>query len=1578
MPAAVHAASSSDDLVKVVENEEVQAIGNTILEGVPAIMMALETLTEIHPFLMVAVLPFKLMYHQEFKRREKDQKRTVLFEKVKDVMLVLLELKTFTMNDTRTTPDGTPVLSRVASICVEMRKDIEECYNALNAHEKRSVAVKFLRASSWNKELAEYAVRFIQRREDLTFALIIQTPVSVEALLDKMMEKMAQKMENMLATMLSPQEKDIGRWINYHGGGKTVLESPEKYAAMIEYEANLASTDRMEQPDKLSEDLGSLIVPVDNSDFLVPGIKDSRISPLSPLTGSEVQDSLSSIWRGLQAREANISTSEKVLNKFSDTATGAVDELSSNGIIDLVKSEVQQFGKVIIFEGVPAIMDVLEELAKVHSFLMAAYIPFKVIYQQETRRRENDQKRTILFGTIKDFMFALSELKILKEDSRTTPEGKSALGRLPSICEEAKRDIEACYNVLDAQERRSIAIKFLKASSWNKELATYAARFTERRDQLSFGLDIRTAVNVEEIKSQIGSIEAKMEQLLATMLSPQETDMGRWIHDQGGEEVVLASYEKCARMIEYEASLTASRRIGSLSAGKISGADAKKNEAEAVAALRREYHEDIQGIIQENFGRFSNYFDSKLEDFGKDLENEIRHQGDRVIKHLKGGPHSRIKDKMISHLWEDQGWKGDVATRSLVVALHDYFKERVQRTREEAVDHLVSSVPRDDDDDPETSWMATYLQAKHLRHLQQALDPDASGFTTILEINAFTRARPENWRLPRWIAYWAMGWQIFATKYCVEIEELFVQMTLLNHRIGIQMPGNKRYVNTYVESIWMRVTALTSAIERDISPVPWLEENFVGYIQAQEHALKGRLEEIRYTIGSIESVTSILRGDRIEGSIFILLALLMRRHVAKMHLCLTQEIDSRELSDDMNTIAWVVFAVWNRFLDLKEQFEHQQIPDLKLLFERLSCGLFKNYWAWGDWIQSKYFRDGDMTPWSFTDTICEVDQSELTGILVYAEPSSKSHDSFLDNTPTVSLRLVKAPAIELASLLPTVVDFSTDNIPGGPSRPILSTPSAAEMSITGTWYGWRWTESLHAMIRLNFECGDRRPDLETNTSISGCEISVDGRSWTVSGVIDSADKPQGSLAVNFGRHCDNHEECWIQYNGAFYYDRETITGKFECKNDNRGGSFLLKKVEVSAIMCSRSLVAELSTRDLWSFACNAVIAGIRRKKPTSSYIWERMKNIRRLLEFMFQNKPLNETEKAGYSKILKSFSFEEMSELKKLCDWYHRAVDFQPPGYSCDSCGDTIRRSRVVCLDCIPDQLERTVNFCSKPDCIASPALPQRTDVTHPPSHLMMKMRDFFLLKDYFVFKQRAGHALGSARRFYTHLHKDLGVNTSSAMPSAVSTNLTLEETPGQRKSTAFRSLDALISAPDAIAATLLETAGPDAYNFAPITNVPDAAFKCECRRAVVTPCWYCVDCEGVWVCDSCEMRIDEMAPWDFQKRYRAENKADAHNIFHLLVRVTGPTLTDVKQGGEVSSKDASALPNEWERVEQRIIEAVNSHVDKRLEEMESRLTAGLSKRLDEVESGLKQQLFVGLSNIERLLNTGRLPGQQS
>lgn len=87
----------------------------------------------------------------------------------------------------------------------------------------------------------------------------------------------------------------------------------------------------------------------------------------------------------------------------------------------------------------------------------------------------------------------------------------------------------------------------------------------------------------------------------------------------------------------------------------------------------------------------------------------------------------------------------------------------------------MSTIPteekdHDGDGDPETDtnvplpdeWAITFLQAMRLRYVQrqslhrcsfslltfllEAFDPDASAFTTISEINAFTDGRPAGWR----------------------------------------------------------------------------------------------------------------------------------------------------------------------------------------------------------------------------------------------------------------------------------------------------------------------------------------------------------------------------------------------------------------------------------------------------------------------------------------------------------------------------------------------------------------------------------------------------------------------------------------------------------------------------------------------------------------------------------------------------------------------------------------------------------------------------------------------------------------
>lgn len=161
---------------------------------------------------------------------------------------------------------------------------------------------------------------------------------------------------------------------------------------------------------------------------------------------------------------------------------------------------------------------------------------------------------------------------------------------------------------------------------------------------------------------------------------------------------------------------------------------------------------------------------------------------------------------------------------------------------------------------------------------------------------------------------------------------------------------------------------------------------------------------------------------------------------------------------------------------------------------------------------------------------------------------------------------------------------------------------------------------------------------------------MDGNSFRLSGTINSHG-PAENLVVNFARiYTDSDDGTPILYNGCLQPDRGVMTGTFT--QANASGSFLFKKVPTSAIMCARPMIPKLTAKELWSFALNAVLNDIRRKKPNLLYIRERMTAIRRVFEFMYRNNDsLKQVEDA---KLIKTFSVEEMTELLKLYHWYAR------------------------------------------------------------------------------------------------------------------------------------------------------------------------------------------------------------------------------------------------------------------------------------------------------------------------------------
>ncbi|KAJ7147206.1 hypothetical protein C8R46DRAFT_1129675 [Mycena filopes] len=1480
--------------------------------------------------------------------------------------------------------------------------------------------------------------------------------------------------------------------------------------------------------------------------------------PSSPAPSSGVSGRLGPFWQGMHD---DVSNGERKLDKVTDTANVVVDGASSDdGLVGLAKSEaedpgLQAAGKAIgkaIVEGVPGFMRLLETLTDVHPFLKVVYLPFKQIYYQETQRRDNDQKRTKLYDTMKDAILVLLELEhVRKDDTRTAPTGERMLSRLAMICNDLEQNIRECYNVVDAQKRRSLAIKYLKAASWNEKLVTYVALFQRRRDELQITLSLKTVMTVEEMNHNVTEIKETMMQMFEKMMSPQERDIGGWIEKNGGKDIVLASEKKLADLIRYEARLTPSSGQAVPSPAN----DDPKTEARAVANLKKEYREDVQITIQENLESFSRGFKMGLDNLEKDLGKKIQHQGDRVIHHLMGGPHRRIKDWMIFHVWKDQGWKGSAKTRSLVLAIRDYFVERVEHEHNKLAppEHGLtlqrtispspsqrprSPLPRDDEDDEDTydpaadlsvplpdNWMMAYLQVKRLHYLQQAMDPDCSGFTTISEVNAFTNARPIDWSLPRWISYWAIGWQISATKYCGQIEELFSQIFLLTKKISIQRPGNKKCVHDYIDYTWEYVTALTSSIDRYDSPSLTLEEKFADYAQSQEKEIKDALETIQYKIDNTDTVMAILHGKPIEQRVFVLLALLLKRHLAKIHLCLKQDIDERELLDSLTSVAVVINAAYSRFRDLKDYFLHQRV-DLKQTFEWYSCGLFRNYHDWDAISKANYFRASDMTTWSAGNIIHELDPSELADVLTYPNQpgATKTRPPSPDTIP-VPLTPVVSETADLEATASASTKSASPPTDQMPSETNLtpSKPSAVEASLTGMWHGWHWTETEKPYLSMtSFELrpGGKLTGSENKTEISGNGVTFAALAWTLAGTMDSTNQPPGSMAVDFvrtfvadgirvqykgtfledremihgtfertgakgwfmfkkvptslflysrpyaailsprelwtfacsavlrqvrrrkftlaylsermadvrrmmellsadpsnrdwdtefvefsklvGRFSDEQlaelytfvlsrrtaaetsitgtwygwhwtdtqnplwamenltlgfqsqteplsgvrgegikangqsssligsmilssrlmgswevkfdswedDGTWTRYSGTFLPKRQVISGTFDRAGTGQHGRFLFKMVPRSLIMCARPLVAELDVRQRWLFAYDAVKADQRRQKATRQYLFERVTTIRRVMEFIWKL-VLTDPEADEYSKLLKTFSAEEISEVWKLYQWYHRVDVLHPYAY-CDVCGDHMKRTRVVCLECSnAEKATDTVDLCTKLTCIASSDLPKRTDVTHSSSHLMMKIRDYFLLKDYFMFKQQAMEALETAHTLYqepTEQNDSITVTISAAGTT----------TQGQTENAA---------------------------------QTPDHAPKCTiCNEHIKPPCWYCIECQvndveslNTWVCDTCDKKIDDMFPWDFLKRHQVQVREDKkHTVLHRLVHLPRPSADDKKNGVVVTQ----------------------SYVDKRLGDVESRL-GQMESRLGQVDSRLEQLD----SRLEQLVN---------
>jgi hypothetical protein len=152
-------------------------------------------------------------------------------------------------------------------------------------------------------------------------------------------------------------------------------------------------------------------------------------------------------------------------------------------------------------------------------------------------------------------------------------------------------------------------------------------------------------------------------------------------------------------------------------------------------------------------------------------------------------------DGRVTPSYAGQGWKGTTKARSLVMALREYYVEHHRASTSgdhEALQEIREIISAKEEPDStkvqeitqvtdrgvhgvhaEDEWALEYITLSRVQPLLEAFDDDASTLVSVSEVNAFSSARPKNWRyvlsihepciadssssLPKWMAYWAAG-----------------------------------------------------------------------------------------------------------------------------------------------------------------------------------------------------------------------------------------------------------------------------------------------------------------------------------------------------------------------------------------------------------------------------------------------------------------------------------------------------------------------------------------------------------------------------------------------------------------------------------------------------------------------------------------------------------------------------------------------------------------------------------------------------------------------------------------------------
>lgn len=184
---------------------------------------------------------------------------------------------------------------------------------------------------------------------------------------------------------------------------------------------------------------------------------------------------------------------------------------------------------------------------------------------------------------------------------------------------------------------------------------------------------------------------------------------------------------------------------------------------------------------------------------------------------------------------------------------------------------------------PEDQWTLEYISVHRVRPLIEALDDDCSSFVSVAEVNAFTSSRPAGWRyvvnlpsflcsplssysLPRWIAYWTVGFEMTCNWYYYRIRRVF---TLITQAAKKALPANRKYIGQWVWRVDCVQDLLSGLRIGDYTDTDWDNDwvfvKFKSHVWDIERKMKTVLRRLSYWIDGDNMLNTVTGGGRPEA-----------------------------------------------------------------------------------------------------------------------------------------------------------------------------------------------------------------------------------------------------------------------------------------------------------------------------------------------------------------------------------------------------------------------------------------------------------------------------------------------------------------------------------------------------------------------------------------------------------------------------------------------------------------------------------------------------------------------------------------